>query len=265
MSISRLARAVCLAAVILPTATFAQDAPLINPAKSNAPNVADPVSYVIGFSVGRTLAGDGFQAADVRGPDFLEGVIDSLSGKQPRLSDEQLRAVSQQIDAVLTKRAQEAERAEMEKQAAVREQMKSFVGPNLEKSKKFHLDNAKKDGVKTLPSGLQYAVITAGTGAKPTAKDVVVVNYEGKTIDGKVFDSTKGRQPAKFPVGAVVKGWVEGLQLMSVGDKWTLYLPPDLAYGENGVPQLGPDGKPVIGPNETLIFEVELLDILPGQ
>jgi len=115
--------------------------------------------------------------------------------------------------------------------------------------------NKKKPGVITLPSGLQYKVITAGKGAKPSANDVVTVNYAGKLIDGTEFDSSYKRgQPATFPVGGVIPGWVEALQLMKAGSTWELYIPSSLAYGEQGAP-------PVIGPNQTLIFKVELLDV----
>ncbi len=234
--------------------------------KGNAPAVADPVSYMIGLSIGQQLKNDGFLATDLRPQDFMEGVLDSMSGKEPKLTQDQLRAVAQQIDQVLTKRMQDMEAKQQQELAALKEQMKVFAGPNLEKSRKFLEENKAKPGVKTLPSGLQYSVINSGTGAKPKATDVAVVHYEGKNVDGKVFDSSKARgQPAKFPVGNVVKGWSEGLQLMSVGDKWMLYLPPELAYGEDGVMQPGPDGKPVIGPNEALVFEVELLEVVPGQ
>ncbi len=119
----------------------------------------------------------------------------------------------------------------------------------------FFMQNAKQPGVKTLPDGMQYKVLVEGTGLKPTANDVVVVNYAGRLLDGKEFDSSYVRgQPATFPVNAVIPGWTEALQLMPVGSTWELYIPANLAYGEQGAP-------PVIGPNETLIFKVELLSI----
>jgi hypothetical protein len=115
--------------------------------------------------------------------------------------------------------------------------------------------NKRKPGVVTLPDGLQYKVLVDGKGPKPSANDVVSVNYAGKLIDGTEFDSSYKRgEPATFPVGGVIPGWVEALQLMKVGSTWELYIPANLAYGEQGAP-------PVIGPNQTLIFKVELLDI----
>ena len=119
----------------------------------------------------------------------------------------------------------------------------------------FLAANKTKEGVVTLPSGLQYKILKAGTGAKPTASDTVICNYKGTLIDGKEFDSSYKRgQPATFPVGQVIKGWTEALQIMPVGSKWELFIPSELAYGPRGP-------SPDIGPNATLIFEVELLSI----
>lgn len=127
---------------------------------------------------------------------------------------------------------------------------------NEKKGKDFFEKNAKKAGVKTTKSGLQYEVITEGTGPKPTAADNVKVHYTGTLLDGTVFDSSVERgEPVEFPLGQVIKGWTEGLQLMSVGSKYKLYVPSELAYGSAGQPQGG------IAPNEPLIFEVELLSI----
>ena len=126
---------------------------------------------------------------------------------------------------------------------------------NKKEGEAFLAANKGKDGVVTLPSGLQYKILTAGTGPKPTASDSVVCNYRGTLINGTEFDSSYKRgQPATFPVTGVIKGWTEALQLMPVGSKWQLFIPSDLAYGERGA---GAD----IGPNSTLIFEVELLSI----
>ena len=124
-----------------------------------------------------------------------------------------------------------------------------------QKGEEFLKENATKEGVKTLPSGLQYKELKAGTGKTPAATDTVVVHYRGTLIDGKEFDSSyKRNEPAEFPVNRVIKGWTEALQQMKEGAKWMLYIPPSLAYGERGA---GGD----IGPNETLIFEVELLKV----
>src|SRR6201996_6499938 len=132
---------------------------------------------------------------------------------------------------------------------------KAMAETNKKDGAAFLAANATKEGVVTLPSGLQYKILTAGTGPKPTASDSVVCNYRGTLLDNTEFDSSYKRgQPATFAVGQVIKGWTEALQLMPVGSKWQLFIPKDLAYGERGQ---GPD----IGPNATLIFEVELLSI----
>lgn len=124
-----------------------------------------------------------------------------------------------------------------------------------EKGEAFLKENATKEGVETLPSGLQYKVITAGTGKQPTATDTVLCHYKGTLIDGKEFDSSYSRnKPLEFPVNRVIKGWTEALQLMKEGSKWMLYIPSNLAYGPNGA-------GGIIGPDETLVFEVELLKV----
>jgi FKBP-type peptidyl-prolyl cis-trans isomerase len=135
------------------------------------------------------------------------------------------------------------------------EKMKVAGEMNKKESVEFLAANKAKDGVVTLPSGLQYKILTAGTGPKPTASDTVVCNYRGTLISGTEFDSSYKRgQPASFPVNGVIKGWTEALQLMPVGSKWQLFVPSDLGYGDRGA---GAD----IGPGATLIFEVELLSI----
>ena len=126
---------------------------------------------------------------------------------------------------------------------------------NKKAGEDFLAANKTKDGIVTLPSGLQYKILTAGTGPKPTLTDSVVCNYKGTLLDGTEFDSSfKRGQPATFPVGQVIKGWTEALQLMPVGSKWQLFIPSDMAYGPRG-------SGPTIGPNSTLIFEVELISI----
>jgi FKBP-type peptidyl-prolyl cis-trans isomerase len=215
---------------------------------------SDPVSYAIGRSVGIQLTRDGFQAGDFKPQDFLNGVRDGMTGVSA-MTEEQFAAVMRQIDQVLQQRANA-------QQAEINKMLQALAGPNLAKSKKFLEENRLKPGVQTLPSGLQYSVLKSGSGATPQATDVVMVHYTGKNVDGKTFDSSIGREPAKFVVSKVVPGWVEGLQKMKVGDKWMLFIPPELAYGETGIAQLGPDGAPIIGPNEALIFEIELLNIV---
>lgn len=134
--------------------------------------------------------------------------------------------------------------------------MQTIPEKNKTAGETFLAANKNKEGIVTLPDGLQYKIITAGKGAKPSLKDTVKVHYAGKLIDGKEFDSSYKRgQPASFPVGAVIPGWVEALQLMPVGSIWELYIPSQLAYGTYGAP-------PLIGPNSVLIFKVELLDIV---
>ena len=124
---------------------------------------------------------------------------------------------------------------------------------NLKAGEAFLADNAKREGVVSLPSGLQYEIITRGAGEKPTAYNTVTCHYHGTTIKGEVFDSSVRRgQPASFPLNAVIKGWTEALQLMPTGSKWKLYIPPQLAYGNRNISR-------EIGPNSTLIFEVELI------
>jgi FKBP-type peptidyl-prolyl cis-trans isomerase FklB len=132
---------------------------------------------------------------------------------------------------------------------------KELAEKNLNDGKAFMEENAKKEGVVTLPSGLQYEIITEGSGAQPKAKDTVKCHYHGTTIKGDVFDSSVKRgTPASFPLNRVISGWTEALQLMPVGSKWRLFLPPNLAYGEEQISK-------EIGPNSTLIFEVELLGV----
>jgi FKBP-type peptidyl-prolyl cis-trans isomerase FklB len=166
---------------------------------------------------------------------------DALAGGKMLLSEEEERAVLTELQADMRKKQQE--------------KMQQAAEANKKEGDAFLTANKGKDGVVTLPSGLQYKIITSGTGPKPSASDSVVCNYRGTLIDGKEFDSSYKRgQPATFPVSGVIKGWTEALQLMPVGSKWQLFVPSDLAYGERGQ---GGD----IGPNATLVFEVELISI----
>ncbi len=172
---------------------------------------------------------------------FERGLKDGLGGGKTLITDE------------------EAQAAIMEMQKEMRDKMQAKMKEEGEDNKKagdaFLAANKSKDGVVALPSGLQYKILKEGTGAKPTPSDTVECNYRGTLINGTEFDSSYKRgQPATFPVGGVIKGWTEALQLMPVGSKWQLFIPPDLAYGERGA---GAD----IGPDETLIFDVELLSI----
>ena len=203
-------------------------------------NQKDKVSYSIGLDIGGTLKR---QLIDVNEELMHKGIQDGLSGAKPILTDEQTKEIMATFQKDM-----------MAKQAAA----KKVTGEkNAAEAKKFLEENKKKEGVKTTASGLQYKVLKEGTGPSPKATDTVKVNYRGTTIDGTEFDSSYKRgQPATFPVNRVIKGWTEALQLMKVGSKYQLFVPADLAYGERGA---GSD----IGPNATLMFDVELLGITP--
>lgn len=198
----------------------------------------DKLSYGIGADIAKNLKG---QAIDVDPDIVLRGMKDVLSGGKTLMSEEEIRQT-------LTELRQEM----MAKQA---QETKKIGEKNKKDGDAFLEENKKKEGVKTLPSGLQYKVITEGTGKSPKATDTVTVNYRGTLIDGSEFDSSYKRgQPATFPVNGVIPGWTEALQLMKEGAKWQLFIPPGLAYGEKGAGN-------VIGPNATLIFEVELISV----
>lgn len=198
-------------------------------------------SYAIGVNIGKGLHRDG---VDVDPALIRRGIQDGIAGGKLALTDDEMKAALTVLTTDLKKKA-DAETA------AVGE-------ANKKEGDAFLAANKSKDGVQTLPDGLQYKVLTAGNGPKPTANDTVVCNYKGTLINGTEFDSSYKRgQPAKFPVGQVIKGWTEVLQLMPMGSKWEVYIPSDLAYGPQG-PGRGP-----IGPNQTLIFEIELVSIQP--
>jgi FKBP-type peptidyl-prolyl cis-trans isomerase FklB len=200
----------------------------------------DKESYAIGLNIGKGLHKD---AVDVDPAILARGVKDALAGGKTLMTDDEAKAAMVALQADVRKR-QEAKMA--------------IVGDaNKKEGDAFLAENKTKDGVVTLADGLQYKILKEGTGPKPTAKDSVVCNYKGTLLDNTEFDSSYKRgQPATFPVGQVIKGWTEVLQLMPVGSKWEVFVPSDLAYGARGA---GP-GAP-IGPNATLIFEIELLSI----
>jgi FKBP-type peptidyl-prolyl cis-trans isomerase FklB len=196
-------------------------------------------SYAIGMNVGSGLHRQGVDLDDAA---LLQGMKDALSGGKTLLTEEEARAA-------LTKLQGEMQ-AKMQAKAAQEGEA------NKKEGDAFLAANKTKEGVVTLPSGLQYKILKEGNGPKPTASDSVVCNYKGTLINGTEFDSSYKRgEPATFPVTGVIKGWTEALQLMPVGSKWQLFIPPDLAYGPRGTP-----GGP-IGPNATLVFEVELISI----
>lgn len=213
----------------------------------------DKVSYFIGTNVGGQFKGQGIE---LDFDSFLQGIKDQYAGNKPKYSREELMAAMQAFEAVMQAKQEESlspeEKAEIAKKRAERQ---AKYQEAMAAGTKFLTENGKKPGVKTTASGLQYEVIKEGNGAKPIATDRVNVHYHGTLLSGKVFDSSVERgMPITFGVQDVIKGWTEALQLMSVGSKLKLYIPSDLAYGDNGA---GDD----IGPGETLVFEVELLAI----
>ena len=198
----------------------------------------DKASYAIGMNIGKGLHKD---SVDVDPNILLRGVKDSLAGGKTLMTDDEARAAMVALQGDVRKR-QEAK-------------MELAGEPNKKAGEEFLTANKAKEGVVALPSGLQYKILKEGTGAKPTAGDSVVCNYKGTLLDGTEFDSSYKRgQPATFPVGQVIKGWTEALQLMPVGSKWEVFVPSDLAYGLRGA-------GGTIGPNATLVFEIELLSI----
>jgi FKBP-type peptidyl-prolyl cis-trans isomerase FklB len=197
----------------------------------------DKLSYAVGMNIGRSIHS---QSMEIDPAILMRGMKDELAGKTV-MTDMDAHNTLMQAQQEAKKKADEMRQASME--------------PNKKAGEAFLAANKTKEGVVTLPSGLQYKILKEGTGPKPTAADSVICNYRGTLIDGKEFDSSYKRgQPATFPVGQVIKGWTEALQLMPVGSKWQLFVPADLAYGDRGA---GPD----IGPGATLIFEVELISI----
>ena len=195
-------------------------------------------SYALGLNIGRGLSK---QPVDLDAAAIARGLKDAMTGAKPALSDEEVAADLAQLQDQ-AKKATEAK-------------MQELGAENQKAGATFLAENKTKEGVVTLPSGLQYRVLTPGTGPKPAATDTVVCQYKGTLLDGTEFDSSYKRgQPATFAVGRVIKGWTEALQLMPVGSKWQLFIPAELAYGERGAGN-------VIPPNATLIFEVELVSI----
>lgn len=191
-------------------------------------------SYFVGLQVGQQIKSDGIELDESA---FVAAIKDVVAGATPRLSQEELQATLQRVQQ---QRAADAAKA---------------GETNLLEGQRFLTSNKKKAGVKETASGLQYTVIKAGAGAKPKGTSTVEVHYRGTLINGTEFDSSYSRgQPATFPVNGVIKGWTEALQLMQEGAKWQLFIPSELAYGSRGT---GAD----IGPNSTLIFDVELLKI----
>ena len=211
---------------------FAQDGPTLETPEQRA-------SYAIGMQIGESMNGQGIDFLD--DPAFVAGVRDALDGNPQKVTEEEIVEAFGVMSAQAQAKAAEAGAATLAAGAA------------------FLAENKDKEGVVTTESGLQYKILTEGTGVKPAASETVSVHYEGKLLDGTIFDSSYARgEPAQFPVGGVIRGWVEALQLMPVGSTWEVYIPSELAYGERGA---GGD----IGPNETLVFKVELLEIVAAE
>ena len=231
-----------LAALLLCLATVpaaAQDADAKTPAKAPAdPKFdSDQISYFLGVSFGQQLAGSGFRDDDLSEKRLMEGLRDGMDGKEPDLTEEELRQTQTAIQQLLGAR------------------MQQLAAKTLKDGQEFLKAREAEDGVKKLDGGVLYKVIKAGEGDSPTATDTVEVHYEGRLIGGQVFDSSIQReQPAKFRLNQVIKGWQIALQEMKVGSKWQIYIPSDLAYGPGGK-------QPLINPNSVLTFVVELIDI----
>ena len=200
----------------------------------------DKISYALGMSMGNNFKASGINEIDVT--DFADGVAAVFSGAKAKMTYDEAKEVIRQYFTEMEARQQ----AEAAKLGEI----------NAKAGKEFLAENGKRAEVKTTATGLQYEVIKEGDGAQPAANDQVEVHYTGKLIDGTVFDSSEERGvPATFGVTQVIPGWVEALQLMKAGSRWRLYIPSDLAYGPNGA-------GGIIGPNATLIFDVELLKVL---
>jgi FKBP-type peptidyl-prolyl cis-trans isomerase FklB len=196
----------------------------------------DKLSYALGADMGSNLKKFDI---DINADLYVKGMKDALSG-DVLLTDQEIRTLIMALQKDVQTKQQEKMKVQAEK--------------NKKEGEAFLAENKKKEGVKTLPSGLEYKVITEGKGKSPSATDTVTVHYKGTLIDGTEFDSSyKRNAPATFPVNGVIRGWTEALQLMKEGSKWELFIPANLAYGESG--------RPGIPPNSVLIFEVELMKI----
>jgi FKBP-type peptidyl-prolyl cis-trans isomerase len=224
-------------AVVILMCLVLAGSPVFGAEKTELKTEKDKLSYALGADMGGNLKKFEIEIdADL----YAKGMKDALSGSNVLLTDQEIRALIMTLQKDVQTKQQEKMKAQGEK--------------NKKDGETFLDENKKKEGVKTLPSGLEYKVITEGKGASPKATDTVTVHYKGTLIDGTEFDSSyKRNTPATFPVNGVIKGWTEALQLMKEGSKWQLFIPANLAYGESG--------RPGIPPNSVLIFEVELIKV----
>lgn len=198
----------------------------------------DKISYSIGLNIGKSFKQ---QSISIKVDALAQGIKDAIKGEGQLLTDEEIHQVMTAFQQRMMEKKQNQDKMVAEKNSA--------------EGKAFLDNNKKRKGVTALPSGLQYEVIRPGTGATPSLTDTVVTNYRGTLISGQEFDSSYKRgTPATFPVNGVIRGWTEALQLMKVGAKWKLYVPSELAYGPRSA-------GPVIGPNSTLVFEIELMEV----
>jgi FKBP-type peptidyl-prolyl cis-trans isomerase FklB len=237
-SIATAARgAAMLARLFAPIIVLLAASPLLAQDVKDLRTAKEKVSYGFGLNVGRSMLRDGLVKEDLDFELLVQGLRDALNEKPLPLTEEEF---SESFNALIAPK----------------------LGERWQKrNETFLARNKSEKGVKTTASGLQYRVLKQGTGKTPKAADKVRVAYKGSFIDGTVFDQSE--QPIEFPVGRVIKGWTEALQLMKEGDKWELFIPSDLAYSEKGFTPPGSD-VPTIPPNSTLVFEVELLEVVPG-
>ncbi|HYF02608.1 MAG TPA: FKBP-type peptidyl-prolyl cis-trans isomerase [Patescibacteria group bacterium] len=205
----------------------------------------DKNSYAIGVNLGQNFKQ---QALEIDPAMFERGLRDAMEGNTMAMTDEEIKSAMQALQQQAMARQQENMKKQQEENAKIAEGAK-------QRGAAFMAQNAKQQGVVTLPSGVQYKILTEGTGPKPSASSTVTTHYRGSLLNGKVFDSSYDRgQPAQFPVNGVIPGWTEVLQLMPVGSKWQVWIPSDKAYGDQGA---GQD----IGPGEALVFDIELIAV----
>ena len=226
--------------IALVTAVFAQKKTpaKTTEAKTGIKTTMDSISYSIGVNIGKSIQS---QKIDMNINLLFQGIKEASSNSPLALTEDQMKGSLERFNQMM-----------MEKQ---KEMTKALADKNKKDGEKFLADNKKKDGVITTTSGLQYKIITKGTGKIPTAQDTVVAHYKLSLLDGKEIESTfKSNEPATFPVTGVIKGWIEALQMMPVGSKWQLFVPSDLAYGDQGAGQS-------IAPGSVLVFEIELISI----